>query len=84
MKKAFFLFATIAILASCGNSDSNSSATDSDSDNGIGTGPRSTDEDTAAKNVYNPMNANGNMPDTSNSINIGTEKTGGTADTTKR
>jgi hypothetical protein len=73
MKKAFFLLATIAILGSCGNSDSNSSATDTDSDNGIGTGPRATDEDTAAKNVYTVENANGNMPDTSNSINIGND-----------
>jgi len=43
-----------------------------DSSNGIGTGPRSTDSDTAATEVQHVQNANGNMPDTTNSINIGT------------
>jgi len=71
MKKAFFLFAIIAALTACNNS-SNGNNANNDSSNGIGTGPRSTDSDTAATEVQHVQNANGNMPDTTNSINIGT------------
>lgn len=84
MKKVFFLLAFTAALAACNDNDSNSSSTDTDADNGIGTGPRSTDEDTTAVNVHNVENANGNMPDTTNSINIGTEAEGRPADSTRR
>lgn len=69
MKKAFLIFAIAAAFAACNNSDE-----------GTGTGPRSTDEDTAATNVQTVENANGNMPDTSNSIDIGTSTP---TDTTK-
>ena len=71
MKKGFFLFALIAAVAIGCNSNDSANSTGTDDGEGIGTGPRSTDEDTAAKNVYTVENANGNMPDTSNSINIG-------------
>jgi hypothetical protein len=84
MKKAFFLFALIAALTACNNNDGNSNSTDGDAGDGIGTGPRSTDEDTTATNVHNVENANGNMPDTTNSINIGTETEGKPADSTRR
>ena len=70
MKKAFYLFAFVAALAAC-NNNSGSSSNNGD---GTGTGPRSTDEDMAATNVQVVQNANGNMPDTTNSINISTEK----------
>lgn len=73
MKKALVLFVSIAMLAACNSNDND----------GTGTGPRSTDEDTTAVNVHNVENANGNMPDTSNSINIGTE-TEGRVDSSKR
>jgi len=63
MKKAFYLFGFIVVLTACNNDDNS----------GTGTGPRSTDEDTAATNVQVVENANGNMPDTTNSVNIGTE-----------
>lgn len=74
MKKAFFLFAMIAAVVGCNSNDN--------SDGGTGTGPRSTDEDTAATNVQHVENVNGNIPDTANSINIGNEKDN-TGDTTK-
>lgn len=67
MKKAFYLFAFAAALAACNNNSG-------DNGTGTGTGPRSTDEDTAATNVQVVENANGNMPDTTNSINISTDK----------
>jgi len=75
MKKALYFFAFAAVVAACNSNDSNSN------NGGVGNGPRSTDEDTAATNVQVVENANGNMPDTSNSINISTEKGG---DTSKR
>ena len=84
MKKAFIFFGLIAALTACNNNDGNSNSTDSDAGNGIGTGPRSTDEDTAAANMHNVENANGNVPDTVNSINIGTETEGKSKDTTRR
>jgi len=73
MKKAFFLFALTASLMACNSNDNN----------GVGTGPRSTDEDTEATNVQVVENVNGNIPDTTNSINISTEK-GNVGDTTKQ
>ena len=83
MKKAFILFACIAALTTgCNNSD-NSNAS-GDNSEGIGTGPRSTDEDTAARNIHSVENANGNMPDTTNSINIGNDPKYNTADSAQR
>ena len=76
MKKTFLVLAIAAAIVSCNSNNS------TDSGDTGGTGPRATDEDTTATNVQHVENANGNMPDTTNSINIGTEKTG-TADTTK-
>jgi hypothetical protein len=84
MKKVFFLFAIVAALAACNNNDGNSNSTDGDAGDGIGTGPRSTDEDTTAVNVHSVENANGNIPDTNNSINLGTEQSGTVKDSTKR
>lgn len=69
MKKAFYLFAFAAALAACNNNGSSS-----DNGDGTGNGPRSTNEDTEATNVQVVQNANGNMPDTTNSINISTDK----------
>lgn len=63
MKKAFLVFLTIASVTGCANNDNT----------GTGSGPRSTDADTAASNIHVVENANGNMPDTANSINIGTD-----------
>ena len=70
MKKTLYFFAFAAALAACNSNDNNG---------GTGNGPRSTDEDTAATNVQVVENANGNMPDTNNSINISTEKGGDTS-----
>lgn len=81
MKKALSLLALIAALAACNNNGNGSSG--NDSSNGIGTGPRSTDEDTAATEVQHVQNANGNMPDTTNSINIGTETPNPSKDSVK-
>ena len=84
MKKACFLFAIVAALASCNSNDGASNSTDTNTDNGVGTGPRSTDEDTTAANAHNVENANGNMPDTTNSINIGTETGSAAGDSSRR
>jgi hypothetical protein len=76
MKKAFVLLAMIAAFVSC-NNDSN--------EGGTGTGARSTDEDTTATDAHNVENVNGNMPDTTNSINLGDEGSGaGTGGDTTR
>ncbi len=68
MKKMIFLFALVAAIASCSDNSSTNQGTDED---GVGYGPRSTDDDTTAVNVQIVQNANGNMPDTTNSINLG-------------
>ena len=63
MKKIFVFSLLVIACVSCNN----------DTNSGTGTGQRSTDADTTATQVQSVQNANGNMPDTSNSINIGTE-----------
>jgi hypothetical protein len=67
MKKAFVLLAMIAAFAGC-----------NDGDTGTGSGGlgRGTDEDTTATDAHNVENVNGNMPDTTNSINLGGEGNG--------
>ena len=82
MKKAFYFFVFAAALAACNNDGSSG-----DNSDGVGTGPRSTNEDTEATNVQVVQNANGNMPDTTNSINISTDKpkdTSTSRDSTRR
>jgi hypothetical protein len=79
MKKAFVLFAMIVALAGCNNGSNDGG----EGDGGLG---RGTDEDTTATDAHNVENVNGNLPDTTNSINLGDEGrgTGTGGDSTRR